>query len=144
MIVALRCIPPRVIIFDSTRIFYKEKIMKKIILAFVSLMVLCAGTALAENKGYDQKTVLDNDRVRVLVVSWKPGAESPSVPRELDRVVYAVKGGTIQRNYDDGSSVRYTYKTGDVIYADRPEDKKAYSIKNVGKSTIVLQAVFLK
>ena len=36
--------------------------MKKIILAFVSLMVLCAGTVLAENKGYDQKTVLDNDR----------------------------------------------------------------------------------
>jgi len=30
------------------------------------------------------------------------------------------------------------------VYADKPEDKKKYSIKNVGKSTIVLQATFVK
>lgn len=118
--------------------------MKKLLFILVSIFALGSVPALADPAGYDQKTVVDNDRVRVMIVTWKPGAESPSVARELDRVVYAVKGGTIQRNYEDGSNARYTYKTGDVVYADKPEDKKKYSIKNVSKSTIVLQATFIK
>jgi hypothetical protein len=118
--------------------------MKKLLFLVVSFFALNATPALADHHGYDQKTVVDNDRVRVMIVTWKPGAESPSTARELDRVVYAVRGGTIQRNYEDGSTARYTYKTGDVIYADKPEDKQKYSIKNVGKSTIVLQATFVK
>jgi ribosomal protein S4E len=58
--------------------------------------------------------------------------------------VYVVKGGTIQRNYDDGSTTRYTYKTGDVVYADQPADKQKYAIKNIGKSNVVLQVTYLK
>jgi len=118
--------------------------MKKLLLAVVAMLSLNAGSALAETKGYDQKTVIDNDRVRVMIVTWKPGAESPSVARELDRVVHAVKGGTIVRKYEDGTTKRFSYKDGDVVYADKPEDKQKYSIKNVGKNTIVLQATFLK
>ena len=57
-------------------------------------------------------------------------AETPSVASEFDRIRYVVKGGTIQRNYDDGSTTRYTYKTGDVVYADQPADKQKYAIKN--------------
>jgi len=118
--------------------------MKKLLFILVSIFALSSVPALADPPGYDQKTVVDNDRVRVMIVTWKPGAESPSVARELDRVVYAVKGGTIQRNYEDGSTALYTYKTGDVVYADKPEDKKKYSFKNISKSTIVLQATFIK
>ena len=118
--------------------------MKKLLIAFVAMLALNTGSALAENKGYDQKTVIDNDRVRVMIVTWKPGAESPSVPRELDRVIYAIKGGTIVRKYEDGTTKQFSYKEGDVVYADKPEDKQKYSIKNVGKSTLVLQATFLK
>lgn len=118
--------------------------MKKLLLAVVAMLALNTGSALAETKGYDQKTVIDNDRVRVMIVTWKPGAESPSVPRELDRVIYAVKGGTIVRKYEDGTTKRLSYKDGDLVYADKPEDKQKYSIKNVGKNTIVLQATFLK
>jgi hypothetical protein len=122
----------------------RRKTMKKLLLAVVAMLALNTGSALAETKGYDQKTVIDNDRVRVMIVTWKPGAESPSVARELDRVVHAVKGGTIVRKYEDGTTKRFSYKDGDVVYADKPEDKQKYSIKNVGKSTIVLQATFLK
>jgi hypothetical protein len=122
----------------------RRKTMKKLLLAVVAMLALNTGSALAETKGYDQKTVIDNDRVRVMIVTWKPGAESPSVPRELDRVIYAVKGGTIVRKYEDGTTKKFSYKDGDVVYADKPEDKQKYSIKNVGKSTIVLQATFLK
>jgi hypothetical protein len=123
---------------------FRRKTMKKLLIAFVAMLALNTGSALAETKGYDQKTVIDNDRVRVMIVTWKPGAESPSVPRELDRVIYAVKGGTIVRKYEDGTTKRLSYKDGDVVYADTPEDKQKYSIKNVGKNTIVLQATFLK
>lgn len=95
--------------------------MKKLLLAVVAMLALNTGSALAETKGYDQKTVIDNDRVRVMIVTWKPGAESPSVPRELDRVIYAVKGGTIVRKYEDGTTKKFSYKDGDVVYADKPE-----------------------
>ncbi len=118
--------------------------MKKFVFLIVSLLLLNAGNAMADHHGFKQKTLIENERVRVFVASLTPGAETPSVTREFDRIVYAVKGGAILRTYEDGSTARYTYKTGDVVYADQPEDKQKYSIKNVGKSTIVLQVTYLK
>jgi hypothetical protein len=118
--------------------------MKKFVLLFVSFFFFNSGAALADHYGYKQKKLIENERVIVFIATLPPGAESPSVTRELDRVVYAVKGGTIQRNYDDGSTARYTYNTGDVVYADQPQDKQKYSIKNIGKSTVVLQVTHLK
>ena len=118
--------------------------MKKFLLSLFALLALTINASFAANKGYDQKIVIDNDRVRVLLVTWQPGAESPRVARELDRVVHAIKGGSIVRNYEDGRQVKYTYKTGDIVYADSPDDKQPYSIKNIGKSKLILQATFLK
>jgi hypothetical protein len=119
-------------------------VMKKFVLLVTSLFFFNTGNALADHHGFKQKTLIENERVTVFIATLPPGAESPSVARELDRVVYAVKGGTIQRNYDDGSTARYTYKTGAVVYADQPQDKQKYSIKNVGQSTVVLQVTYLK
>lgn len=62
----------------------------------------------------------------------------------MGRVIYAIKGGTLQRNFDDGSTIRYTIKTGEVIYQNKPEDKLKYSVQNVGKSPVTLQGTFLK
>jgi hypothetical protein len=118
--------------------------MKKFLLSLFALLALTVNASFAADKGYDQKIVIDNDRVRVMVVTWQPGAESPRVARELDRVVHAIKGGTIVRNYEDGRQVKYSYKTGDIVYADSPDDKQPYSIKNIGKSKLILQATFLK
>jgi len=118
--------------------------MKKFVLLAASFFFFSSGTAFADHHGFKQKTLIENERVIVFNATLPPGAESPSVARELDRVVYAVKGGTIQRNYDDGSTARFTYKTGDVVYADQPQDKQKYSIKNIGKSTVVLQVTYLK
>lgn len=118
--------------------------MKKLISLLITLFVLHAGNALADHHGYVQKDLLENDRVRVVLATLKPGAESPSVAREADRLVYAVKGGTIQRKYEDGSTALFTYKTGDVVFADKPEDKQKYSVKNMGKTTIILQVTFVK
>jgi len=118
--------------------------VKKFILIFVSFFLFNASSAMADQQDYVQKDLLENDRVRVVLGTIKPGAESPSVVREADRIVYAVKGGTIQRRYEDGSTMLITLKTGDVVFADKPEDKQKYSVKNPGKSTIVLQVTFLK
>ena len=118
--------------------------MKKLISLLITLFLLNAGNAMADHHGYVQTDLLENDRVRVILATIKPGAESPSVARAADRLVYAVKGGTIQRKYEDGSTVRFTYKTGDVLFADKPEDKQKYSVKNIGKSTIILQVTYVK
>jgi hypothetical protein len=118
--------------------------MKKFMPLFASIVFFSSGSVMADHHGFKQKTLIENERVTVFTATLPPGSETPSVARELDRVVYAVKGGTIQRNYEDGSTVRYAYKTGDVVYADQPQDKQKYSIKNIGKSTIVLQVTYLK
>ena len=118
--------------------------MKKLLVSLFALLALTVNASFAADKGFDQNIVIDNARVRVTVVTWQPGAESPRVARELDRVVHAVKGGSIVRNYEDGRQVKYTYKTGDIVYADSPDDKLPYSIKNIGKSKLVLQVTFLK
>ena len=128
---------------DKNSIF-KGQIMKKLLCFFVWVFLLNVGNALADHHGFKQKVLIENERVKVFVASWTPGAETPSVTREFDRIVYVVKGGTIQRNYDDGSTTRYTYKTGDVVYADQPADKQKYAIKNIGKSNVVLQVTYLK
>ena len=118
--------------------------MKKFLILAIAMITLNISPAFADNHGYKQNTVLENERVRIVLAKIKPGGESPSVARELDRVVYAVKGGAIQRKYEDGTTVLVSYKTGDVVFSDKPEDKQKYAVKNIGKSTVILQVTFLK
>ena len=117
--------------------------MKKI-LAFLVVFSINLGAALADNPGYEQKQIIDNSRVRVIQATWKPGAESPSAARTMDRVVKVVKGGTVERHFEYGSKKVVIFKTGDLLYQDSPEDKMAYSIKNTSKTTVIVNAVFLK
>jgi len=118
--------------------------MKKFLTLIISILALHAHFAFADNKGYEQKTVLENERVRIVLATIKPGGESPSVTRELDRIVYAVKGGAIERIYENGTTTPVNYKTGDVVFSNKPEDKQKYAVKNIDKSTVILQVTFLK
>jgi hypothetical protein len=118
--------------------------MNKFLILAIATFTLNISPAFADSHGYDQKTVLENERVRIVLATIKPGGESPSVTRELDRIVYAVKGGAIQRKYEDGTTALVSYKTGDVVFSDKPEDKQKYAVKNIGKSTVILQVTFLK
>jgi hypothetical protein len=90
------------------------------------------------------KVLLENEKVRVTEVHFKPGAENPNVPRNA-RVVRALKGGTLLRTHPDGKTDKVEYKTGDVrfnppVVGATPQ----YTAKNVGKSEIVLYIVELK
>lgn len=105
-------------------------------------MIFCHLSVLAN--GYEQKQIMDNERVRILIVTCPPGAESPSVVRTQDRVVYALEGGTIQRNYANGQDSIIEYKKGDVFFSNSPEDKLQYAIKNIGATTVILQVIYLK
>jgi hypothetical protein len=99
-----------------------------------------APAAMAE-KGKATITVLkENDKVRAYEVRFKPGDEiTPSV--SSTRVVRALKGGTIQRNYADGKTEKVEYKNGQVRI-NTPSGP--YTAKNIGKTEVVLYVVLLK
>jgi len=128
------------------------EIMKKLTALLAGLLVpafLLAGavvnSAMAQEKmakaTVTQKTLLENGKVKVYEVTFKPGAENTSVPSSSSRVVRALKGGTIQRIYSDGKKENVTYKAGQVRLN---EPGPGYTAKNIGKTAIVLYVVQVK
>jgi|SRR5713226_8153583 len=104
--------------------------------------LLLAAPVLAEEKaaGPVIKEIQQNDKVRVAEVTFKPGDSSPSAKRPM-RVVYAIKGGTLERTYEDGTKETAQWKAGEtkILTEERP-----YAIKNTGKSAVRLLVVYLK
>lgn len=123
--------------------------------AFV-LAGVVASPAMAQDKAKDAKAVpaakkaekgkpttkvlVNNDKVRVIEVTYKPGDESESVARPY-RILRVLKGGSLRRTYADGKVEKYSRKTGEVREAgpDAP-----YKIKNIGKSDVVFYSVHIK
>lgn len=105
----------------------------------VSAFIFFGGAAKAQ-ENVEVKVLLENEKVRVYETRLKPGAESPSVERPF-RVIRALTDGTVQRIYSDGKKETVKWKTGEVS-ARGPD--KAYAVKNIGKSELVLYVVQLK
>ena len=111
-----------------------------------------ATPAMAQEKGKDakaaaakkgepvQKVYLENDKVRIFEVTFKPGDAGASVERPL-RVIRALKGGTLTLIHPDGKKEKSTWKTGEVTVR---QASPVYSPKNEGKSDIVLYVVYVK
>ena len=134
--------------------------MKHLIRLFMSLLVpgfmlagVAASPAMAQEKAKEAKkeakaekgkaalkVLFENDKVRAVEVTFKPGDEGANVARPF-HVVRALKGGTIQRTYADGKTAKSEWKTGEVRGVG-PDP--VYTPKNVGKTDVVLYAVFLK
>ena len=127
--------------------------MKRLVSFLATLVVpavLLAGVganqAMAQEKAkaaapkQEVKVLVENDKVRVSENRWVPGAESESVARP-NRVVRALKGGTLQRIYPDGKKESVNWKTGEAKYLAKAEP---YIVKNIGKSEVVLYVVGLK
>lgn len=116
--------------------------------ALVPALVLAGAStnqAMAQEKAkatpkYEQKVFVDNEKVRATETRWAPGGESPSVARPY-RVLRVLKGGTLERIYPDGKKEKVTRKTGEVYVQ---EASQPYSVKNVGRSEVVLYGVSLK
>ena len=84
--------------------------------------------------------ILVNDKVRVVEVIMKAGAESDNVELPV-RVTRALKGGTLTRTFPGGKSEKVKFKNGEVRFS---EAVPTHVVKNSGKSTIHLYSVFLK
>ena len=86
---------------------------------------------------YNKK--LENNRVRVFMVVFKPG-QSIAVHKHPDHVVYAVQGGKIQINEVGKKSVTMDIATGTTVFLPA----QSHSAKNLGKNTLKLLVVELK
>jgi hypothetical protein len=84
--------------------------------------------------------ILVNDKVQVMEVTFKPGAESDSLALPL-RVTRALKGGSLTRIFPDGKKEKVKFKTGEVRFGEAVPE---HVMKNPGKGTIQLYSVFLK
>jgi quercetin dioxygenase-like cupin family protein len=82
---------------------------------------------------------LENDRVRVLEATLKPG-DKEKVHSHPAYVIYVIEGGKARTHGMDGSSVDADFKTGDVIY----RDPVTHWAENIGNTTIRLELVELK
>ena len=98
------------------------------------------GEAKAEKGKAQIKELINNDKVRVVEATFKPGDEGTNVARPF-RVVRPLKGGTLTFIYPDGRKEKVTFKTGEVSAV---EATPPYIPKNEGKSDIVLYIVFVK
>lgn len=138
--------------------------MKKLSRWIVGLLVpafvfagLVASPAIAQDKAKDAKAAsaakaekgkatrieyVNNDKVLVFQITFKPGDVGASNATRPDRVIKVFKGGTLMRTYTDGTTEKVEWKTGEVKFIEA--DSKPYTLKNVGKTDIVLYNVFLK
>lgn len=87
-----------------------------------------------------EKTIAENDKLVVIDVVDKPGDVAPSMTRE-GWVVHWLTGGKIERTYADGSKEVITRKGGETMLIT---EKRAYSVKNIGTTSVHLIEIKLK
>ena len=86
------------------------------------------------------KTLAENEKVLVRDSVYRPGEISSSQSRD-GLVVYHLSDFKLERTYADGSKKVFNYKAGD---AEIINEKRPYSVKNIGKNTAHLISVRLK
>ena len=103
---------------------------------------MLAGIHSANAKEPTAKMLSDNDKVRVMEVTYQPGDESKNAIRRSFRVVRALKSGTLQRIYADGKTEKWVMKAGEVKVYEA--DKIPFATRNVGPSDLIFYIVALK
>ena len=89
---------------------------------------------------YANKVIDENEKLRVVDVVIGPGGSGPTTIK-LGHVYHYVMGGTVQRTFSDGSKDMQIHKTGETVLVS---ETRAYSSKNIGKTSIHLIGVALK
>ena len=84
------------------------------------------------------KCLYENDKVRVLQVTFKPG-DVAKMHHHPDHVAYALKGGKMSLT-SGGKTQEMEIKAGSVLFLDAQD----HEAKNVGKTTLDLLVVELK
>jgi len=121
------------------------------LIATFVLAVMAATPAIGQEKAKAAKAekgkaittlVVENEKVRVQEVRFRPGDVNEAVPSSSMRVVHALKGGTLVRTYADGKTDKVEWKTGQTRI--NPPSAQAYTAKYNGKKELVLYVVVLK
>lgn len=82
--------------------------------------------------------IMENDRVRVLEVTYKPG-EVAKMHHHPDHVIYVKKGGKLKVT-SEGKKSEIDFTAGQAIFM-KAQDHEA---ENIGKTPVVLVVVELK
>ena len=118
-----------------------KSVLASIILAAGLLII--ASAAFAQDPlevGPDvYKFKFENDRVRVMDVTFVPGA-SIAMHSHPDHFAYVISGGKLILSYPDGTSKEVDAKDGDVLWINA----ESHAAKNPGETEIKLLVVELK
>ena len=119
-----------------------RRILAAILFVCVSLM-LTVGNAMAQDPikvGPNiYKNLFENDRVRMLEVTFAPG-DSIAMHSHPDHAVYAVTGGKLRVTTSDGKTMEADLKAGDPIWFPAV----THAAKNIGTTSLKLVVVELK
>ena len=110
----------------------------------VAIVALCAEsrTAAQDVAKVNPNTItvkLENDRVRVLEATIKPGDKEQKHSHPAS-IIYVVAGGTVRNHAADGSTKETTYTAGETIY----REPLTHWAENIGTTTIRLMVYELK
>ena len=83
------------------------------------------------------KTIAQTDKLVVSDVTYQPGDTSPVLVRK-GQVVHILTGGTLQREFKDGTKASFNRKAGDTYVVD---EARPYSSTNTGKTAVHLIAI---
>jgi beta-alanine degradation protein BauB len=109
------------------------------LVAFSLLMIVMMENTMKTMNAEDKMApVLENDRVRVLKVTFKPG-DSAAKHHHPDHVVYVVNGGKMKLTVDGKTNI-LDFKTGEAVFLN----EQWHEVENVGESTVDLVVVELK
>jgi hypothetical protein len=80
------------------------------------------------------KVLAENDKMQVIDVIEKPG-DTGAMAVRLGNAIYMISGGTFERTFADGTKQVTPRKTGEAAIVS---EKRPYSVKNIGTTTIHL------
>jgi quercetin dioxygenase-like cupin family protein len=85
------------------------------------------------------KVILDNERLRVLDITLKPGAKSP-MHSHPDFVVYALSDGKAKFTFKDGKTQDIELKNGQCVW----NDAMSHAAENTGQADLHVLNIELK
>ncbi len=85
------------------------------------------------------KVILENDRVRVLSVTLKPGEKTPMHSHPAN-IVYPLNAGKVRFTLPDGKSIDADLKAGEISW----HEGETHATENLGKTRVRALVVELK
>jgi quercetin dioxygenase-like cupin family protein len=102
------------------------------------MIIMMENTMKPKDAEGKMEPALENDRVRVLKVTFKPG-DTAARHHHPDHVIYVVNGGKLKLTVD-GKTDNLDLKTGEAVFLN----EQWHEVENIGESTVDLVVVELK